>query len=234
MNLQLALKDLDKHAFEFNFPVLDNAYIDMAGARLTAFRSTEDWAIAFEVLGFSNQQGIFANDLFGFGSCLTKEGIISSSPVMFPSSSKPLIDPQTEAWIADWKNWAIIVRGKLYEFLPSRDEYIDAGIDVPSEGGPGSLKEAQIMRFFIHREGDCDLFMQEAELREELKLSSSMAVFIQTKDWQHPDIVGGEKPSGNVSIKSLLVALGVNYPADFQKGRPNTNWKLWDSSSSAD
>jgi len=234
VNIQLALKDLDKHAFEFNFPALDNAYVDMAATRLTAFKSETDWIIVFEVLGFSNREGIFVDDIYAFGSSLVKEGFISSTPVMDPLPEHPFVDPYTEAWIADWANWAIIVRSKLYKFSPSRDEYIAAGIDVPSEGGPGSLREEQIMRFFIYKEGASELFMQQAELRDELKISAEMAIFAQTEHWQHPDVVGGEKPSDNISIKSLLVALDLNSPSEFHKGRPNTNWKLWDSTSSAD
>jgi hypothetical protein len=45
MNTTQILKDLDKHAREFNFPVLDNAYVEFAAARLTAFRSDKDWLL---------------------------------------------------------------------------------------------------------------------------------------------------------------------------------------------
>jgi hypothetical protein len=229
MNLELALRDLDKHASEFNFPVLDNAYVEMAATRLTAFRGAEDWAIAFEVLGYSTNEGSFVGDLYAFGSRLQKEGFISSRTVMSPFPNYPLIDPQTEAWIADWKHWAVIVKGRLYQFAPSRDEYVSAGIDVPLEGGPGSLREGEIMRFFIHKEGAQDLFMQESELRDELRLDPKMSVFLQTQEWQHPDVAGEEKPSEKGSIRSLLVALESNSPALFQVGRPNTDWRLWNA-----
>jgi Family of unknown function (DUF7003) len=229
MNLQLALDDLDKHASEFNFPVLDNAYVAMAAARLTAFRDGERWAITFEVLGYSRNDGCFVNDLYAFGPCLEKEGFISSRSVMSPLSDHPLIDSQTEAWIADWESWSIVVKGMPYVFTPSRNEYTSQGIDVPIKGGPGSLSGDQIMRFFIHKEGAGDLFMQESELRDELRLGSEMSIFIQTERWQHPDVAGEEKPSENVAIRSLLAALESNSPADFQRGNPNTDWQHWAS-----
>ncbi len=50
MNTKQILEDLDKHAFEFNFPMLDNAYVEYAAARLSAFRGIKDWLIVFEVL----------------------------------------------------------------------------------------------------------------------------------------------------------------------------------------
>jgi len=63
MNTARILKDLDKHASEFNFPVLDNAYIELAAARLSAFQGVKDWLIIFEVLGFSTKEMEFVDDL---------------------------------------------------------------------------------------------------------------------------------------------------------------------------
>ena len=45
MNYTQVLARLDKHAAEFNFPVLDNAYIEFAGARLSTFLSRENWLL---------------------------------------------------------------------------------------------------------------------------------------------------------------------------------------------
>jgi hypothetical protein len=234
MYMQLVLKDLDKHASEFNFPALDNAYVEMAAARLTAFRDVENWVVAFEVLGFSNRQGIFADDVYAFGSRLRPEGFISSTPVMSESPDNPMTDPLTGVWIADWEHWKVVVKNKLYEFAPTRDEYLSEGMKIPAEGGTGSLNEGQVMRFFVYREGTGELFMKEDELRAELQLDSKMSVFLQTEQWQHPDVAGEEKPSQNVSIRSLLAALDSNSPAAFQIGFPNTDWKHWDASVQSD
>lgn len=231
MDMNLALADLDKHASEFNFPVLDNAYMEMAAARMTAFRGGDQWVIAFEVLGYSTNEGAFVNDLYAFGSSLGKEGFISSTSVMSQSPNDPMIDPLTEAWIADWEKWSIVVKGRAYQFCPSHDEYKSQGLEVASTGGPGSLAENQVMRFFISKETARELFMEEPDLRRELNLSSEMTIFVQTEDWQHPDVAGEEKPSENISIRSLLMALNHNSPGDFSRGRPNTNWKSWASTS---
>ena len=39
MNTKQILEDLDKHAAEFNFPVLDNAYVEFGAGRLSAYLS---------------------------------------------------------------------------------------------------------------------------------------------------------------------------------------------------
>ena len=41
-NTKQILEDLDKHASEFSFPVLDNAHVEFAAARLTAFQGVQD------------------------------------------------------------------------------------------------------------------------------------------------------------------------------------------------
>jgi hypothetical protein len=69
--------------------------------------------------------------------------------------------------------------------------------------------------------------MKEDDLRAELQLGSDMPFFLQTVEWQHPDVAGEEKPSGSVSLRSLLAALNSNMPTLFQKGQCNTEWKHW-------
>ena len=50
MNPVQILQDLDKHASEFNFPMFDNAYVEYAAARLSAFQGGGEWLIVFEVM----------------------------------------------------------------------------------------------------------------------------------------------------------------------------------------
>jgi hypothetical protein len=49
------------------------------------------------------------------------------------------------------------------------------------------------MRFFIEKGTAHDLFMEEPELRDELRLSPKMSMFVQTEHWQHPDVAGQKK-----------------------------------------
>lgn len=70
------LKQLDKCAENFTFPMLDNGYIYPAGTRLTAYRDDERWAIIIEVIGFSYRGGGhngISNCLHIFGNCLNYE-----------------------------------------------------------------------------------------------------------------------------------------------------------------
>jgi hypothetical protein len=51
------LKQLDKCAKEFTFPMLDNGYVYPAGTKLTAYRDEKHWVIIIEVIGFSYRGG---------------------------------------------------------------------------------------------------------------------------------------------------------------------------------
>ena len=84
MNTRQILEDLDKHAAEFNFPVLDNAYVEFAATRLSAFHGAEDWLIVFEVLGFSTREVGFVDDLYAYGSCVAKGGFVDAEVLSLP------------------------------------------------------------------------------------------------------------------------------------------------------
>ncbi|MBV9301226.1 MAG: hypothetical protein JOY62_08175 [Acidobacteriaceae bacterium] len=112
MNTNQILADLDKHAFEFNFPVLNNAYVEFGAARLTAFRKAQDWLICFEILGFSTREIAFVDDLYAYGSCIEKGGYISESVPLTSTEERPLLDRETNECLADWSNWSINLYGE--------------------------------------------------------------------------------------------------------------------------
>ena len=61
---------IDKGAEAFVFPMLDNGYVYLAGARLSLHRSAEDWALVFEIFGFSPRSEAPDVGVFSFGSRL--------------------------------------------------------------------------------------------------------------------------------------------------------------------
>lgn len=226
MNPEQILTCLDKHAAEFNFPVLDNAYVEFAASRLTAFRSQKEWLIVFEVLGFSTQEVQFVDDIYAYGSCLDREGFVGEEIPFNESAEAPFFDPETNECVIDSRNWIIERNGHRMSFSPSHEEYADAGIEVTGRFGPGSLKEIELLRYLVHRFGD-DLFISAQELMAKFPRCHGMQLFVQSTQWQHPDIAGEEKPSRNVSISSLVDALSNRDPSLFREGRPNTDWRFW-------
>jgi hypothetical protein len=227
MNKSQILEDIDKHALEFNFPVLDNAYVEFAAARLSAFRGIQDWLICFEVLGFSTREGAFVDDLYAYGSCIDKGGYFSEHTPLNSAEEHPFFDGETNACIADWSNWSAKVNGRVMSFSPTRDEYAQAGIVINRGPGPGSLKEVELMRFLIYRLGAERLLLSDQALLSGFPRCRGLSRLLQTTQWQHPDVADGEKPSNNGSIRSLVTALDQRDPSLFVRGRPNTHWKFW-------
>lgn len=227
MNPTSILNNLDKHAAEFNFPVLDNAYVGFTAARLSAFRSEQDWLIVFEVLGYSVNETAFVNDIYAYGSCTQKEGFLNAVMVAEPIADRPIFDSVTTESVADWSNWGIRVGNQNLYFTPPAKEYEKAGIEVNSTSGPGSIQPVQLLRFLFYKLGE-QLFANEKTLFQHFPYCKDLEKFLRTWEWQHPDIAAGEAPSKNPSLTSLICALAAGDRTLFNSGQPNTTWRTWE------
>jgi hypothetical protein len=227
MNMIQILSDLDKHAAEFNFPVLDNAYLEFAAARLSAFRDATDWLIVFEVLAFSTREVEFVDDLYAYGSCIDKHGFVGEEILLTSVPQQPLFDPDTNECIADWSHWSVLVNGEEVSFSPTREDYSEAGILIDRAPGPGTLTEIELLRFLVSNLGEAWLLLSDDALLSHFPNCKHMDKLVQTTRWQHPDIADGEKPSQNPSIRSLLEALSQRDPSLFHRDHSNTHWSFW-------
>jgi hypothetical protein len=226
MDIEQVLGDLDKHASEFNFPVLDNAYVEFAAARLTAFSGNKDWLIVFEILGFSIRETNFVDDLYAYGSCLAKEGFVGEEIPLSPLAEDALFDTETNECIANWSRWSIGVGSKKLSLSPTPEEYAEAGILIDRAPGPGTLSEIELLRFLVHRIGE-KLFLEDEILLDRFPLCKGLSKFIQTTRWEHPDVAEAEEPSQNVSFRTLVEALACKNASLFKPGNPNTYWQFW-------
>jgi hypothetical protein len=231
MNMDQILKDMDKHAAEFNFPVLDNAYVEFGCARLSAFQSLRDWLVVFEVLGFSTKELCFVNDLYAYGSCAEQEGFVGALIPLSASEENPIFDTHTNECIADWSHWSIEANGETMSFSPTLEDYLDSGIAISQDAGPGSLSEIDLLRFLLDRLGEDRLFMNDHEILEKFLKCRGLSKFLQTTAWQHPDVANGEIPSANISIRTLVAAISARNASLFEPGSPNTHWRSWPNAS---
>lgn len=227
INPKRILLDLDKHAQEFNFPVLDNSYVEFAAARLTAFRNDGQWLIVFEVVGFSTREVEFVDDLYGYGSCCQRQGFIAEEIPVLSRPEQPLFDGETNECIANWSGWSIKLGKETISFTPTIDEYAQAGIVIDRSPGRGTLSEIELLRFLVYRLGKDRFFMSDAEILKYFPECIDLKKFLQTTQWEHPDIAREGKPSESVSIRSLVEALSQGNPSLFDEGIPNTHWSYW-------
>jgi hypothetical protein len=228
------LARLDKHAREYNFPAFDNAHTKFADARLSVFIDSKDWLIAFELVNWSEKELVFGEDIYFFGTCVYPEGLRRPGRIVMSwPDDMPILDPDSNECIANWEEWAVLINGDRHIFRPVPEEYARAGIIVNKPPNPGSISEADILRYVIFKLGHI-FFADDRELLAMAPECSCInQLFLRTEAWQHPDVLAGERPSTNPALRSLVNAVNENNAALFNPGTPNTDWLLWSQTDDA-
>ena len=222
------LKALDESAKKGKFPVLDNENVYLADARLSVFCSQEHWLFVFEIVGYSAPENEFVDHIYLIGNCVDQGAKIVERIFIEETDDDPVWDREEGEWLADWRNWEIMVKGKIYKFRPSLDEYKEAGIEIEDPKRKiGSLRQDMLIRFLSFKLGD-KLFCTEDELFDIIPKNDLKKVFY-FKEWQHPDIKNNENPSEIpffISLTSAIESGERSIPEEAIKN-PNTHWSNW-------
>jgi len=232
------LSILDEGARAFVFPMLDNGYVYLAASRLALFRSPDDWAMTFEIFGYSPRGGIPDLNVTTFGSAVrsvkTAANFVSEDAYRaFMANNRhwqqeffcPIED---EEWI-DAENGEDVdpsakhlrLRGSKVA-LPSPEDYSRAGIALTD---PAHVQVAGLSRAlaFARRE---DVLATNAERR--LCLPEDMVQLLLLEDWHHPDVCDPEKlPSGSETFQQLADVLVSQDVTLYRPGPGNTHWSNW-------
>ncbi|GAB3735727.1 hypothetical protein GCM10027598_62130 [Amycolatopsis oliviviridis] len=232
MKMQRDLSDwdiiplLDEHAKSYDFPVLNNEDIDLAGVRLTAFRGEDEWLVVFEEIEVFRRQR-FANGVFAYGNKIAKSGSQGSDDLILgePLGSPPLWD-DTGNFLLDPEDFRIRAchSGNEYHFTPSPREYERAGI-VPDNHEHDAAK---ILRFLVN-EIPAELYATDDRLLRTCGKTEPLARFTQLTGWRHPDVIDDELPSDSPCLQSLAAALIADDPAIYECAPEqwNTHWSAW-------
>lgn len=217
-------KDILIQLNDYYFPMLDRDDRILSDTRLTAFRGTDEWLIAFELVSLFYSQGWFVNDVYAYGNQIPKTGYVFSKAILEPAPGKPCWDPETGDLLDIW-DFAVLINGQEHHFSPSREDYIRAGIDPEAEW-PAELKMLRLLCFLMPEA----FFLSDEELLTECNSPSRPPRFLQLADWWHPDVAAGELPSQNPCLRSLARALAYNDPALYicPQDKVNTHWSHWD------
>jgi len=231
------LSILDEGSRAFVFPMLDNGYVYLAASRMALFRSPGDWAITFEIFGYSPRTGMPDLNVTTFGSAVRPVKTVAD----FAS------DEAYRAFLANNENWQqeffhpiedqewidgdgddvdpaaahLILRGAEVP-LPSRDDYARAGIALAD---PARVQIADMSRAlaFTHRNA---VLATNAERRA--CLPEDMTQLLLLDDWQHPDVCDPEAlPSGSEAFRQLADVLVSQDTALYRPGPGNTHWSNW-------
>ncbi len=168
-----------------------------ADARLSVFRSDEHFAVFTEFPHFLHGAFAFYNWVGCVGNCLTADAYNSQ----FEPSLAPVLEEVPDAplwredeyinWLGDRAAFSVRVQGKRYDFKPSAEDYVRAGIVFEDEAsGENSIDPAQLMRF-VAVALDHPFFLSEDQLRSLIqpRFAPEMSLLLQTDEWQQPLLI---------------------------------------------
>jgi Family of unknown function (DUF7003) len=232
------LRVLDACCGSFAFPMLDNGYVYLAATRLSLFRSPEDWALVFEVFGFSPRERSPSTAIQTFASRLHDR----DPPQKFrgreeyenyrrnhhhdefrsihPCGPIDWEDPDYGECV-DAGVREIVLRGRPVQ-LPELEEYERCGIKLQDPERPHIFETC---RYLAQRQRD-DVLATPGERR--ISVLPEMTEILVLDEWNHPNVAANERPSGSGTFQQLSRVLETgdvgNYaPAD----APNTHWSHW-------
>lgn len=232
------LRVLDRGAEDFVFPMLDNGYVYLAATRLSLHRSDNDWALVFEVFGFSRRSGLpdlcvctFASRLRDrdspehYASRDAYENYLAQHPnddsrYFFPIEEGEWQDPESDEFVSSNAR-EVLVRNEPIR-IPSVAALAEVGIDVSE---PPPILVFELCRFLAANYRD-----QVLATREERRVSvpDDVPEILQLDDWTHPDLVNSVLPSESESFVQLSQVLSSGNPGDYRPTTlPNTHWRNW-------
>ena len=197
-----------------NIPMLDEPYINFAGARMHVYRNSTSWALAVETIGYYSRMGgpcishtIHYSGVFEhFRNMVKTDEIVHDEEIsrLYHFHPDPIGD---NAWGLNSLK-AIQVRGKRFDLETFQ------GKDGPT-----------ILRQLLSQEPDL-FFATEDELR--IRISTDLALFLRLYEWNHPDIRGSGSSGKSETFQQIALALEYNDKSFYQPSlKPNTHWQNW-------
>lgn len=229
---------LDRGAEAFVFPMLDNGYIYLGATRVSLHRSDVDWALVFEVFGFSPRAGLPDLCVCTFGSRLRDrdplENYVSreahsnylaqhpndDSRFFYPITAGAWQDPESDEIVSAGAR-EVLLRDRVVE-LPAPEVF--ATYDIGLSEGP-RIQTFELCRFLAAQHRD-DVLATTAERR--VSVPHELNQILVLDDWRHPDLVNGELPSDTETFSQLADVLSSgNLQRYVASSKPNTHWRFW-------
>lgn len=211
------LCQLDRAASDFLFPVLDNGYVYLGAARLTGFRSSDEWAIVIEVLGYFKQEHRFVDQIYQFGNSVV------------PGIGRSIELFEVRSGVASEMDWFNV--GQIA--LEKRSQRLELDLDLHLLRTSGVvMQNAERIHASELLHAACSFSLSKLwATDDELLVASSIRLpkAIVLNEWEHPDLSAGRLPSQSPSFAMLAEVLATGDPTryDAERVSPNTHWSNW-------
>lgn len=233
------LNILDDGARNFVFPMLDNGYVYLAATRLSLFRSPDDWAVVFEIFGFSPRAGVpdlliatlgsnlvrakEANDYVSpeaYTNCL-KSHRYDEQVYFYPINNDEWIDPDDSELVHPGAT-SLSLRGRTIP-VPSDRDYVDAKVLLQNQPRPFVFEFCRALA----RSNRSDVLATPAE--RTASLAPEFECILTLDEWHHPDVVDPDAlPSTTSAFRQfadVLVSGNASIYQPIEAG--NTHWSNW-------
>lgn len=228
---------LDQGCRDFVFPMLDNGYVYLAAARLSLHRSEADWALVFEIFGFSPRSGAPDVSVWSFGSRLAnrktaadfvRQDAFRNYLRVHAHDDAAFFYPVGEGWqdaddleLVARDATSLVVRGKEIG-IPGRDDLRRFGIE-PSEAD--RLRTFEVCRYIAEIERDGVLATPD---ERRTHVPADLDEILVLDDWHHPDTVNGQVASETAAFRSIAEVLATGDVGAYDPSEPgNTHWSNW-------
>ena len=221
------LNQLDKNTKEYNFPMLDNGYVYLAGTKMSLYRDSLRWALIIEVVGFNYRGGGhngISNCIHIYGNCLLlNEGMNNENFINLTDNYNHCntFDEEEEFYLNPNCD-SFLLRGNVTKLIHDRSIYNSNGIILEDEN---KINAFEFLRLLSVNEFE-KLIATEIEIRK--NIPTDLPKIMELEDWFHPDLADNELPSNNetfIQISKVLETGNLNLYKPTKE--PNTHWKNW-------
>lgn len=217
--------------------MLDNGYLYLAAARLSLHRSDTEWALVFEIFGFSPRSGAPDISVWSFGSRLanrkTQADFVNEDGYrnylrVHAHDDAAFFYPLGEGWqhrddleLVTRDAASLTARGKEIA-MPGRDGLRRLGIQ-PTD--PDHLRTFEVCRYVAAIERELVL-ATHGERR--IHVPPDLEEILVLDDWHHPDTVTGQVASETAAFRSIAEVLATGDVGAYDPSEPgNTHWSNW-------
>jgi hypothetical protein len=207
--------------------MLDNGYVYLADARLSAYRDETRWALIIEVVGYNPRavgHGGACNCLYCFGNCLRRPPGTANEDFLCVTDDGPDGPTFDDENVSDVREGArtIRIRDSIVPLDLTPEALTRKGIE-PED--PPQITGAELLRSLLPERRDL-LLATEEELRG--RVPPDLPLVLRLDAWHHPDLAGDELPSESETFKLIADVLVSGDPSRYRPTEePNTHWKNW-------
>lgn len=210
------LKMLDKFADRYDFPVLDNENMPMVACKVSLYADKSEWILFFEIISCTANA---ENNVYVFGSHIKEPGLQISLDA-YVTITMDDEDDYLQDLLQYEKRSDLSIYVNHHKLSVDLSEGIIENINKP-EGNPSNLLLVRV----IYEQNPNHFWLAKKELFDSVERKELPLVFEAT-EWEHPDIVNGEKPSDSEFFKALAKRLD-DEDMETTTGRVNTDWLNW-------